>query len=64
MTNIVPFSSKAIALRNKRTGAPWVALFDYVRSVYRFEPIGNLRAIRKPFEAPGIPPEFEPAGTH
>nr|WP_071998212.1 MULTISPECIES: hypothetical protein [unclassified Serratia (in: enterobacteria)] len=64
MNNIVPNSGKAVTLRHKRTGAPWDVSFDYVRSVYRFEPTGNLRAIKAPFESPGIPPEFEPAGTH
>lgn len=64
MKNMVPFSGKAISLRNKRTGAPWVASFDYIRSVYLFEPCGNLKAIRKAFEAPGIPQYFELSGTH
>ncbi|MFC0225643.1 hypothetical protein [Serratia aquatilis] len=64
MTSIVPFCGKAMTFRHKRTGTPWVVSFDYVRSVYRFEPIGNLRAIKAPFESPSIPPEFELAGTH
>ncbi|HBE9077610.1 hypothetical protein [Serratia fonticola] len=64
MASIVPFSGKAISLRNKRTGASWVASFDFTRSVYRFEPCGNLKAIREAFEAPGIPQYFELAGTH
>lgn len=64
MNTIVPNSGKAVTLRNKRTGAPWVATFDHARSVYLFEPAGNLRAIKASFEAPGIPAEFEPAGTH
>ncbi|MEX3004191.1 hypothetical protein AB4K11_12915 [Serratia fonticola] len=64
MNNIVPNSGKAVTLRHKRTGAPWDVSFDYVRSVYRFEPTGNLRAIKAPFESRSIPPYFEPAGTH
>lgn len=64
MNTIVPNSGKAVTLRNKRTGAPWVASFDHTRSVYLFVPTGNLRAIKAPFEAPGIPAYFEPAGTH
>nr|WP_261288346.1 hypothetical protein [Serratia fonticola] len=64
MVSIASFSGKEILLRNKRTGAPWVASFDYIRSVYRFEPKGNLRAIKEPFESPGIPQYFELAGTH
>nr|WP_257013803.1 hypothetical protein [Serratia fonticola] len=64
MKDIAPIIGKAISLRNKRTGAPWVASFDYIRSVYRFEPCGNLKAIREAFESPGIPQYFELAGTH
>ncbi|BEN49834.1 hypothetical protein BMF90_02875 [Serratia sp. OLHL2] len=64
MSKIVPNSGKAVSLRNTRTGAPWVGSFDYIRGRYRFEPVGNLRAIKRPFESLRIPPEFEPAGTH
>lgn len=63
MNTIVPNNGKAVTLRNKRTSALWVASFDHTHNVYRFEPTGNLRAIKAPFESPGIPPEFEPAGT-
>jgi hypothetical protein len=63
MGKIIPNSGKPITLRNKHTGAAWLAYFDYMRSVYCFEPCGNLRAIKSAFESPGIPPQFEPAGT-
>ena len=64
MKSQIPNSGKAIHMRNKRTGAPWLASFDYTCGRYRFEPVGNLRAIKRPFESLRIPPEFEPAGTH
>lgn len=62
--NIVPNNGKQVSLRNKRTGAAWAASFNYTNGLYKFEPLGNLRAIKRSFESPSIPPEFEAAGTH
>ncbi|MFN1146830.1 hypothetical protein [Serratia liquefaciens] len=64
ISSTVPHSGKATSYRNKRTGAAWVAHYDIHCQVYRFEPTGNLRAIKSPFESRSIPPYFEPAGTH
>lgn len=60
----IPHSGKQARYRNKRTGAAWMAHYDIHCKVYRFEPTGNLRAIKSAFEARSIPPYFEPAGTH
>lgn len=64
ISTAIPHSGKATSFRNKRTGAEWVAHYDIHCQVYRFEPTGNLRAIKAPFESRSIPPYFESAGTH
>ncbi|ASM10263.1 hypothetical protein BVG91_10270 [Serratia marcescens] len=64
MSTAIPHSGKATSFRNKRTGAAWVAHYDIHCQVYRFEPTGNLRAIKSSFESRSIPAYFELAGTH
>ncbi|OIV46783.1 hypothetical protein BK025_09075 [Sodalis sp. TME1] len=64
MKNIIPNSGKQVMLRDKRTGAPWLASFNYINQHYSFQPVGNLRVIRREFESLEVPAEFEPAGTH
>lgn len=64
MSTLIPNNGKQVFLRNKRTGASWCGSFNYTSGLYRFEPVGNLRAIKRPFETRVIPQEFESAGTH
>lgn len=60
----VPNSGRPVTLRNVRTGAAWQVSFDYINGVYRHEPLGNLRAIRRPYESRSVDPALVPAGTH
>ncbi|MFU2145849.1 MULTISPECIES: hypothetical protein [Hafnia] len=59
----IPNSGKQIPVRNKRTGSPWLASFNYITGLYHFQPIGNARFIKREFESIRIPIEFELAGT-
>ncbi|MGQ6071799.1 hypothetical protein ACUNGP_18210 [Serratia sp. IR-2025] len=64
ISTAIPHNGKVTSFRNKKTGAAWMAHYDIHCQVYRFEPTGNLRAIKSPFESRSIPDYFEPAGTH
>lgn len=59
----IPNNGKQVPVRNKRTGSPWLASFNYITGRYHFQPVGNVKAIKREFESLNIPMEFEPAGT-
>lgn len=60
---IIPNSGKQVPVRNKRTGSSWLASFNYITGRYHFQPVGNVKAIKREFESTRMPCEFEPAGT-
>lgn len=64
MANSIPNSGRAVTMRNAKTGATWKVSRDYLKETFWFEPQGNLRHIRKAFEARDLLPNLVPAGTH
>lgn len=60
---IIPNSGKQVPVRNKRTGSSWLASFNYITGRYHFQPVGNVKAIKREFESFRIPNVFEIAGT-
>ncbi|ACI08081.1 hypothetical protein KPK_4179 [Klebsiella variicola] len=64
MANSIPNSGRAVMMRNAKTGATWKVSRDYLKETFWFEPQGNLRHIRKAFEARDLLPNLVPAGTH
>lgn len=63
-TSSVPYSGRAVPMRNIRTGAAWQVSFDYRDGTYWHEPQVNLRNIRRPYASRTIEPNLVPAGTH
>lgn len=63
MNNLIPNNGKQVPVRNKRTGSSWLASFNYITGRYHFQPVGNVKAIKREFESTRMPCEFEPAGT-
>jgi hypothetical protein len=59
----IPKSGKQVLLRNVRTKSTWLASFNYITGRYHFQPVGNVKAIKREFESTRMPCEFEPAGT-
>lgn len=59
----IPNNGKQVPVRNKRTGSSWLASFNYITGRYHFQPVGNIKAIKREFESIRVPCEFEPAGT-
>ncbi|QHM70681.1 hypothetical protein [Mixta intestinalis] len=64
MASIIPNSGKQVQLRNNRTGSVWLGSYNYINQRYHFQPVGNVKAVRREFESMHIPKEFELAGTH
>jgi len=62
-SHFIPNNGKQVPVRNKRTGSSWLASFNYITGRYHFQPVGNVKAIKREFEITRIPCEFEPAGT-
>lgn len=62
-SHFIPNSGNQVPVRNKRTGSSWLASFNYITGRYHFQPVGNVKAIKREFESTRVPCEFEPAGT-
>ncbi|PNK93115.1 hypothetical protein CEQ28_012440 [Hafnia alvei] len=62
-SHFIPSSGKQVAVRNKRTGSSWLVSFNSITGRYHFQPVGNVKAIKREFESTRVPCEFEPAGT-